>query len=55
MEERNERDAGRQNEGNESSGRSQSQTGDPGRTPGKAEGEEEDANDKLGNSDSESN
>ncbi len=59
MEEKNERDAQPQNQESESSTRSQSQTGDPGRTPGKAEGEretaDEDDNQKLGNSDAESN
>ncbi len=54
MEERNERDAQPENQESESSTRSQSQTGDPGRTPGKAEGEDDD-NGKLGNSDAESN
>lgn len=59
MEEKNERGAQPQNQESESSTRSQSQTGDPGRTPGKAEGDadtaEQDVNQKLGNSDAESN
>lgn len=46
------------NQESESSTRSQSQTGDPGRTPGTAEGDrqtvEDDVNDKLGNSEAES-
>ena len=59
MEERKEGDNQPHNQESESSTRSQSQTGDPGRTPGKAEGDREtaeaDVNDKLGNSDAESN
>ena len=59
MEDRNKTDAQPTNQESESSTRSQSQTGDPGRTPGTAEGDrdsvEEDVNDKLGNSDAESN
>lgn len=56
MEENNQSGAQPQNQESESSTRSQSQTGDPGRTPGKAEGEDgADADDsgKLGNSDTE--
>jgi hypothetical protein len=59
MEDRNSTSAQPENQESESSTRSQSQTGDPGRTPGTAEGDratvEEDVNDKLGNSDAESN
>ncbi|MBV9209512.1 MAG: hypothetical protein JOZ52_02720 [Acidobacteria bacterium] len=59
MEDRNQTGAQPANQESESSTRSQSQTGDPGRTPGTAEGDretvEQDVNDKLGNSDAESN